>query len=162
MTRRLYASLTTAAKTNPAVARKEGMQLLVQLLGLVVLRDQSRPAILDAVLSMPTASNLELQIVADMLNRSTSRPVDISTGSHRTMTWLEQRFATPDGKWASLDVLFYWDRDSDHVLVRLEGDPEAMALCSVDTLWHSADADYHALPGEPKGLTEAIAAAADH
>ena len=160
--RRLYAALSTAAITDSAAAIREGLCLFSQFLGIVVLKGHRAP-ILDAVLSLPITRNLDVQMFADALNRGSSAPIDVSTGSHRTMSWITQRFTTADGAHhATLEVLFYWDRSRDTVLVRLEGDPEAMRMCSIDTLWNPADADYRTLPGTPLSLEAAIAAAADH
>ncbi len=157
--RRVHSVLPQRAQQDPQLARQEGLILLVQVLR-NVLGGEMGPPILNSILGMFVSNNLEVQIVADLVNRATREPVELYTGSRRGMTWLSQRIATPNGKRADFEVLFYWRAERAHVAVRLQGDPEAMALCTIDCLWTSVSADYES-KSEPLSLEDAIAASAD-
>lgn len=158
MTRRIYANLNKKPGSREAAIR-EGVSLLRQLIAIV--NGGNYPPVLDEASMAPLDSSMALLQWAHTVNAATAAPVEVCTGSHRTMTWLTHRWETADGKWATFNVNVYWDRPHEPILVDAEGDSEALAMLTLDTLWEAADRGYHR-SGNPTTLDVAIAAAADH
>ena len=156
-TRRIHAVLTNNMRGFEAAVR-EGLSLLTQTVRLVA--GKEIPA-LSTLSRMPLYNSMGLLNWAQTVNAVTEDPVDISTGSHRKMVWLQQRIETSDGKYAIASLYVYWDRPDSPVLFDVQGEPEALALCTIDSMWVPTDEGYSP-SGEPMSLERAIAAAADH
>lgn len=158
ITRRVYAVIDH--RTGKAAAIRECISLMEQVITIV--SGGTPPAVLAVASKMDLSNGLGLTLWADLINRVTKPPVDVSVGSHRTMTWLNQRIATPDGAdYASLNASVYWEV-GEHVSVYLEGTAEGMRLCRTNALWRPANAQYHEVTVDPLPLELAIAQAAEH